>query len=230
MADFDPDDCLSRYRLLIARRPDLFENPPGLSYEILQQPEDIARAQEAARLYRLEHGLPADDTRIGVIAEDPYIMALRDAVRFPDGSLGIYNRLVIPSGVITLPIFDGQVVLNYRFRHGPRRFVYEAPRGMLPQGWTFEDAAREELEEEIGATGISLYAVGDYHSNTGVACETMKLFVAKIDGIGSPSKHEAIERIEVTSIAKVEAMIRDGTITDAATLAVYARAKLNNYL
>jgi ADP-ribose pyrophosphatase len=213
--------------MLVGERPDLFRNPPGLAYEILLTPEGIARSQDAARRYRVTHNLPADDTRIGVVADDPYITVVRDAVQFPDGSFGIYNRLIVPSGVVMLPILRGNVVLTYQFRHGPRKHVYEVPRGMVPAGSTFEDAAREELREEIGATVTSLIPLGDFYPNTGAAHETLKLFAAQIDGIGQPSRHEAIERIEEIPIPKVEAMIRDSTITDAATLAVYLRAKLH---
>lgn len=225
--DFDPADCLRRYRDLAASQPDLFENPSGPAYEILLRPEDIKLAQDAARCYRLDHGLPAADTRIGVVAEDPYIQVMRDAIRFPDQSLGIYNRLIIPSGVVMLPIHRGRIVLIYRFRHGPRKFTYEAPRGMVPDGWSFEDAAREELREEIGATAVSLVPLGDYHSNTGIAHETMKLFAAHIDGTGTPSRHEAIVRIDEMTVEELETIIRKGEITDAATLGVYLQAKLH---
>jgi 8-oxo-dGTP pyrophosphatase MutT (NUDIX family) len=133
----------------------------------------------------------------------------------------------MPSGVVILPMRQQRVVLIHRFRHGPRKFVYEVPRGILPAGWSFEDAARAELAEEIGATAISLVALGDYHSNTGIAHETMKLFAARIDQVGAPCRHEAIERIEEMSIDEIEALIRDGSITDAATLAVYLRANVS---
>jgi ADP-ribose pyrophosphatase len=230
VSDFDPEDAVRRYRARVATRPDLFVNPPGSIYEILLDPVDIAAAQAAAADVRRAHGMPAADTRVGVLAEDPYLDMLRDAVRFPDGSLGLYNRLIFPPGVVILPVYHKKVVLIYRFRHGPRDFVYEVPRGMVSPGSSFENAAREELEEEIGATPRELVPLGDYHSNTGIVHETMKLFVAHIDGVGTPSRHEAIERIELMPVDQVEALIRDGIVTDAATLAVYLRAKLGGQL
>jgi ADP-ribose pyrophosphatase len=227
MTDFDTDDCLRRYRALAARQPALFDNPAGPVYQILATPDEIKAAQGAAHSYRLAHRLPAADMRVGVIAEDPYMFAMRDPVRFPDGALGLYNRLLIPPGVVVLPIHNGRVALIYRFRHGPRTFVYEVPRGMVPEGASFEDAARMELQEEIGATASSLIPLGSYYPNTGVASETMHLFAARIDGVGAADRHEAIVRIEQVTVDEVEAMIRGGTITDASTLVIYLRAKLS---
>jgi ADP-ribose pyrophosphatase len=66
---------------------------------------------------------------VGVLASDPYATVLREAVRFPDGSLGLYNRLLVPGGVVVLPVSRGSIVLIHRFRHGARRFAYEAPAG-----------------------------------------------------------------------------------------------------
>lgn len=230
MSDFDADDCLRRYRALTAASSNLFTNPAGLIYEILLKPAEIAAAQDAARRQREQDGLSAADTRIGVIAEDPYITATRDAVRFADGTLGIYNRLLIPSGVVILPVLRGEIVLIHRFRHGTRRFVYEVPRGMLSADGDFERTAREELREEIGATAVSLTSLGEYHSNSSVANDTMRLFFAEIDTIGAPSRHEAIDRIETFTVERVESFMRDGKIMDGATLAVYLRAKLNHLI
>src|SRR5437016_11589473 len=74
MSDFDSDACLRRYFALVEKRPSQFINPPGDIYEILLEPARIEHAQaEATRRRRLD-GLPVDDTRVGVLAEDPYLM------------------------------------------------------------------------------------------------------------------------------------------------------------
>ena len=128
MPPFDAADCLRRYRDLVGGQADLFVNPPGLVYEILAAAGEMSEAQEAARASRKSHGLDVEDTWVGVLASDPYATVLREAVRFPDGSLGLYNRLLVPGGVVVLPILRGSIVLIHRFRHGMRCFAYEAPR------------------------------------------------------------------------------------------------------
>src|SRR5581483_10477600 len=121
MSAFDPADSLTRYRLLMERRPDSFTNPQGEIYTILREDIDIARAQRDAAAARRAQGLSADDIRVGVLADDPYLLLVRDAVRFADGAFGLYNRIMVPSGAAVLPIMDGRIVLIERFRHGTRR-------------------------------------------------------------------------------------------------------------
>lgn len=225
-APFDPAGCLSRYLELAAQRPGQFVNPPGDIYEILLEPGRIAHAQAEARHHRVANGLPSEDTRVGVLAEDPYLLVMRDAVRFADGSYGLYNRLMVPSGAAILPILDGRIVLLNRFRHGTRRWHLEVPRGSFSGVGTREDEARRELFEEIGAEAAAMIDLGQLHSTTGCLDEEHQLFVAKIAAIGSPDRHEAIQSLEVLPIARVEALIADGTITDGPTLALFLRGRL----
>lgn len=225
-ASFDSDECLRRYRELIAQRPERFVNPPGDIYEILLEPAQIAHAQAEAERHRLSNGLSTGDLRVGVLADDPYLMTMRDAVRFADGSYGLYNRLMVPGGAAILPILDGAMVLLNRFRHGTRRWHLEAPRGAFSGVGTRADEARRELFEEIGAEASELIDLGQLHSTTGCLDEEHQLFVAKIAAIGSPDRHEAIQSLEVLPVARVEALIADGTITDGPTLALFLRGRL----
>ena len=130
MPTFGAADCLRRYRDLVGGQAELFVNPRGLVYEILTAAGEMSEAEEAARHSRKSHGFDIEDTRIGVLASDPYATLLREAVRFPDGSLGLYNRLLVPGGVVVLPVLRDSIVLIHRFRHGTRCFAYEAPRGI----------------------------------------------------------------------------------------------------
>src|SRR5690349_8467336 len=97
MTEFGVAYCRRRYHELRRMQPQLFTNPPGLIYEILIRPEDVTAAQDEARRVRAAEGATVEDMRIGVLAEDPYATMLREAVRFPDGSLGLYNRILVPA-------------------------------------------------------------------------------------------------------------------------------------
>src|SRR6266480_2169702 len=111
MSAFDPADCLSRYFDLVREKPERYTNPPGDIYEILLGPARIAHAQAEALRARQQYGLSTDDIRVGVLTDDPYLLVTRDAVRFADGSYGLYNRLMVPSGAAILPVHDGRIVL-----------------------------------------------------------------------------------------------------------------------
>jgi ADP-ribose diphosphatase len=230
MSDFDPADCMDRYRALVRERPDRFANPDGHIYEILLDPAQIDRAQRDAVSHRRADGLPADDARVGVLAVDPYLVVMRDAVRFADGAYGLYNRLLVPSGAAMLPLAGDAIALLHRFRHGTRQWHLEAPRGGLSGVGTLVEEAERELLEEIGSRPSELIDLGEFHATTGCLDETHHLYLARIDGVGTPDRHEAIESIKLLPVRTVERLIADGKITDGPTLALFLRARLRGYI
>src|SRR4029077_3137046 len=70
---------------------------------ILRDPAMVRDAQEAANARRVAEWQSCEDLRVGVLADDPYMLVLRDAARFPDGALGLYNRLLVPVGIVVVP-------------------------------------------------------------------------------------------------------------------------------
>jgi ADP-ribose pyrophosphatase len=230
MSDFDSDDCMNRYLTLVRERPDRFANPDGEIYEILLDPAGIDRARRDAGARRRAERLPSDDTRVGVLAVDPYLIVMRDAVRFADGSYGLYNRLMVPSGTAILPLLGDAIALLYRFRHGTRGWHFEAPRGSLSGAGTLIEEAERELLEEIGSRPTELIDLGGLHATTGCLDEASQLYLARIDAVGAPDKHEAIASIRVLPVPTVEHMIAAGEITDGPTLALFLRARLRGYL
>ena len=230
MSDYDAEHCLARYFEVVRDLPERFVNPPGDIYEILLDRARIEHARSEALRNRQRGGLPASDTRVGVLAEDPYLFVMRDAVRFADGSYGLYNRLMVPSGAAIFPVMDGRIVLLNRFRHGTRSWHLEAPRGSLSGEGTHEDEARRELFEEIGARATEMIELGDMHSTTGCLDEVHHLYMARVRGIGAPDKHEAIVEFCSLTVEETERRIAAGDITDGPTLALFLRARLRGHL
>jgi ADP-ribose pyrophosphatase len=226
MHDFDSEDCFRRYLALVRSQPVLLTQPPGPVYEILLEPKEIQAAQAEARQYRLRHGMPAEDVRVGVLATDPYITSVRDAVRFPDGSRGLYNRQLAPDGVVVLPLLGDTIILIRCFRHATRQFHLEAPAGIATSGRATEMDARRELSEEIGAVADELIDLGDLYTNPSAIAARMRLYVARISAFGSHQGPEAIAGSERVPIERVSRSIADGAINDGPTIAVFFRARL----
>jgi len=199
--------------------------PPG-GYEILREAGAIAKAQAEAASARKRAALPAEDLRVGVLAEDPYLRVERDAVRFPDGAMGLYNRLHVPPGVVVLPLLGDRLVLIRRYRHGTRSMQLEAPRGSLASGISIEEQARIEIREEIGAGLVETWPLGIMHNSTGCSNETHHLLLGRIDAIGELDRHEAIAETLCVTPDEFAGLVTSGEITDAPTLAAFLHALL----
>ncbi len=218
-----------RYYDLVRDHPELFANPAGAAITIVLDPAEIAtiEAEMAERLRA--RGMPAEWAQVGIAYEDQYLMLLRDAVRFPDGSPGTYIRAVNPygdvPGVVVLPVYRGGVIMVRHFRHAMRSWHLELPRGFGAPGATAEENARRELAEEIGATPTRLIALGRVYPDTGAGADRAELFYAEIEGYGDPEVEEGISDLVTLSPSEFERLIREGEISDGYTLAAYARAK-----
>ncbi len=231
---------LADYLALIKARPDLFKNLAHGGIKILTKEADI-RDVEARMMAK---GLPYELARVGFVYEDPYTCIVRDAVEFPDGKLlpdgtkdnrGTYIRMIDPrehrvAGVATLPVYQGQVLLIRIFRHALRGENLEIPRGFGEKGFSREENAHRELQEEIRATASSMVYLGQLYTNTGMSGTYDELFFAEVDSYGEVEIKEGIIAILPTPIPEFERMIRDNEITDGYTIAAYTRAKLHGLL
>lgn len=200
---------VERYERLRAERPALFANQPG-GIEILTEPDAVRAAG-------------------GVLYEDRYVVLLRDPVRFPDGTTGTYIRSISPTpeqGCVVLPLLDGQVVLIEHFRHATRSWQWEVPRGFATPGMEPGANAAKELREEIGAVALEIVPLGELHPDTGVTADRVSLFAARIEALGPLDTAEGIRSSVTVPFAEAEAMVADGRITDAFTIAVLMRARL----
>ena len=225
---------LADYLAFAKAHPALFVNPPEGGIVILLDEHEIqeTEAQMAQWLGLLD--MPAEWARVGIVYQDQYVRILRDAVRFPTGLLGTYIRFVgkgdDPPGVIILPFYQGQVLLIRHFRHATRTWHIEIPRGFGKQGYSSEENARRELEEEIGATISRLIPLGSVYPDASMSTECNALFFAEVTSYGKAEEEEAIISILPVSVAEFERMISENEITDGFTLAAYALAKAQGLL
>jgi ADP-ribose pyrophosphatase len=221
------------YLALAAANPGLFANPPGAAFTILLDPGDICRAEEHVAGRLSAKGAPPEWARVGVVFKDQYLLVVRDAVRFADGSLGTYVRVVDPEpsvlGVVILPVRRGQVLLIRHFRHATRRWHLEIPRGFGSSA-DAQESARRELQEEIGASDVSLVDLGEMYPDTGKGNSRVALFLAFVASHGLPDSKEGIMGILPTPPPELERMIGRSAVDDGFLLAAYARAKARNLI
>jgi ADP-ribose pyrophosphatase len=150
---------LARYLNLTKEHPETF-GPLGKwqqgEIEITLNPEQIKKIENQTRLRLISKGVQDADAEkwssVGVVAEDNYWIWIRDAVIFPSGVYGTYDRLMWKSGlggapgVAILPLLSTKkIVVNINYRHATRSWEIEIPRGQKKPGEPLEKAAAREL-------------------------------------------------------------------------------------
>ena len=89
--------------------------------------------------------------------ECPYYRVRRDQIRLQDGTEGLYHVLEMRDSVFVVPVLeDGRIVLIYSYRHTLGEWVWEVPAGGIKPDQSPENAARAELQEEIGGNASHL--------------------------------------------------------------------------
>lgn len=145
----------------------------------------------------------------------------RDRVRLPDGSEAVREYIRHPGAVAILALLeDGQVVLERQFRYPHGKVFIEIPAGKRDPGEPGEVCARRELREETGYAAREWRRLGVVHNAIAYSDEGIELWLARGLEKGE-ARLEAGEFLEVFTLPLAEAlaMVRDGRITDAKTVA-----------
>lgn len=221
-----------RYRELVETRPELFRRPPG-GIDILLDEAGIAAASKAVARRNRARGLPPASASVGVLAEDSYILMLRDAVRFPDGQLGTHNRVIYANGargVGVLPLFEGRIVLLRVFRHAIGRFLLEIPRGSVEAGDGLEETVLREIAEEVGGGVTRATHLGRSFCDTSLSNGGLDYYLAELSGVGEPQLSEGIFEIVQMSPDRFSGMVGEGAIEDTHAVNAFCMARLRGLL
>ena len=123
---------------------------------------------------------------------------------------------------------DGNVFLVNQFRHATKEFVLELPGGNLKSGhsWedaSWEDAAKAELLEELGVVASELKVIGErmpFNPAFETACFRAVLATGcKVIGDQDLDDTEVMT-VRKIPIGKFREMLKNGTVTDAKTVAI----------
>lgn len=163
-----------------------------------------------------------DDHEIADLAR---LRVVRSRFVGPDGAE--FERDVVRNQqvVAMVPLLDdGETVLLVRQYRGPvDRSLLEIPAGLCDvEGEPVEETAARELVEEVGRVAGNLELVGRIHSSPGFSDQTVNLFLAT-DLTEVADSRQGIEEEHMTvhevPLADVPAMVADGRLTDAKTVA-----------
>ncbi|WP_422018697.1 NUDIX domain-containing protein [Roseibium sp.] len=158
------------------------------------------------------------------VYKNRWMQVHEDAVRFPDGSEGIYGVVDKPDFALIIPRHeDGrfQLVEQHRYPVGGR--YWEFPQGSWEsvQSADLEQVAFGELEEETGFKAKSLTKLGHLFEAYGFSNQGFDVFLA--DGLtpGELSRERTEQDMATAAFSRAEItnMIRTGKIKDAPTVA-----------
>ena len=157
------------------------------------------------------------------IAEEAFLRMTRATITAPDGHA--VKRVIVhhPGAVAVVPILGDDVFLIDQFRAPIGRSLLEIPAGKLDiPGEDRDEAARRELEEEIGFTPGRMEHLTDLLTTPGFCDEVITIYLATdltavpTNPVGAEEEHATIVRMPLSDAVD---HVRAGEITDAKTVA-----------
>lgn len=207
----DLGDAWAAYLKLKEERPERFSQASELK---------IVFDEDQVRAFEKETG-----RTIGVVFKSPYSMMVVDLVQEPSGRIFAYERIIptsTGSGVVIVPVHEGNFVLLGQYRHSMRDYQYGFPRGYGENGLSAEENGRKELFEELGATTDDVTLLGQVVANSGIAGDLVPILRCDIASFEVKRDYEGICEVVELSPRELEAWIAQGKVTDAFTLSAWA--------
>jgi ADP-ribose pyrophosphatase len=167
--------------------------------------------------------------------ENRWMRVREDEIRYRDGTIGIYGVVEKSDFVIVVPLDSDNnlhLVEQYRYPIGIRS--WEFPQGSW-EGKPDADPlalARGELREETGLDAVEIVLAGRLYQACGYATQSYNIYLAK-NLRRTETKLEATEQDLITRafpLAEVLAMVENGIIKDAGTVAALGLLKLKGML
>ena len=153
------------------------------------------------------------------------ILNLRlDEVRLPSGRIALREIVEHRPAVAMLPVMpDGTILLIRQYRDAIGQQILEIPAGILNSGESPREAARRELQEEIGYDAGLLEEWGSFFTSPGFSDEKVTVFLASdlVESRLEPDDDEFIHVVPVKP-ADIRDMLATGRVQDAKTVAALA--------
>jgi 8-oxo-dGTP pyrophosphatase MutT (NUDIX family) len=163
------------------------------------------------------------------IYRNPWLSLREDQIERSNGVSGIYSVVDKDECAIIIPIEDDTIYLIEQFRYTIQERALELPQG----GWESpdvdpEELARGELQEETGLIAASMVYLGTLWIAYGFARQKQHVYLATglthANTDPDPEEHDLV--LKTATIAEFEAMLLDGTIQDASTIAAWGLYRL----
>jgi hypothetical protein len=155
-----------------------------------------------------KHLIPAwnkehPDRPAGIWGKTPWHVVFNHLVKFPNGNIGTYLRVVPQQhlkggiiGAVSLPILpDGRILLVFNYRLGPTKILGESIRGFTEGREPALDVLAREVREETGAKIIKSTSeyLGKYRSDSALTTGDVPIYSVSISEFGEPERDDGEE-------------------------------------
>jgi ADP-ribose pyrophosphatase len=166
--------------------------------------------------------------------ENRWTRLREDRIRRADGSDGLYGVVERSDFVVVVPWHEGRLTLVEQYRYPVSARIWEFPMGMWEQAPGTDPAvmAAGELREETGLIAGHMEYAGEMFQGPGYCNQRGHVFLATALTQGV-AEREVTEQDMVSRsflLAEFEAMVRDGTMREAMTLAAFAMLRVKGLL
>lgn len=155
-----------------------------------------------------------------------FINVREDQVLQPDGQPGRYATVLMKPGVAILPINSKRIVyLSRQFRYAVGQESIEVVCGSLEEDEPPLEAAKREIEEELGIKAGEWVELGLFHLDTSIVHCPVYLFLAKELTFTQANQEgtEAIERLRMSFDEAVQ-MVMDSEIAHGPSCVLILKA------
>ncbi len=169
-----------------------------------------------------------------VVYQNRWMRVREDSILRGHDRPGIYGVVEKPDFVVIAAVQERHIHLVEQFRYPVGARFWELPQG----AWETDpdadplDVARGELREETGLEAETMLCAGCLFEAYGYATQSYHVYLAGGLRAGpsdpDPEEHDLIAR--AFPLSQVEAMVRDGTIRDATTVAALGLLRLRGLL
>ena len=145
----------------------------------------------------------------------------QDQVRLPNGKVMQLDIVEHPIAVVLVPVDAlGNIWLIRQYRHSVGGEILELPAGVTEANEPVEDSARRELREEIGMQANVIRLIGEFFIAPGYTTEYLYIYLAtELTPAPLPGDEDEFIEVVPTPISEAFAMVQNGQIRDAKTLA-----------
>lgn len=189
-------------------------------------PLEIILDEDRLRTWESENG-----AELGIVSESGFNLLVRDLVKGDDGRLFGYERVLSPSGsslrgAVCATRCGSKYLLHQIYRHAPRAWRLEMPRGFAEPGERGMDVAARELAEEAGLAGCRASRLGHVECDTGLVGGGAEIWLVEADrepsAVTAGARDEGIERYVLVDSAELLGLVRSGVLTDGYSLSAIA--------